>query len=180
MKLNIREILSSGLEVELPVDLGSLNSRFEGELSVSKKRNSPKVLFFEAETKLKFSLSGQIIEMDGQSFGRFKTTCSRCLDEAICKVNCENKHLFKPVGERGSDEFNDETGISYYSDDEIEFREIIEESLVLNMPFSVFCRSDCKGLCLDCGENLNISICECSKKKGSDERMAVFRDLKIQ
>lgn len=55
---------------------------------------------------------------------------------------------------------------------------IVWEQFVLALPPNPLCRTDCKGLCPECGANLNEGICACSHD-GGDPRMAVLRGLKI-
>lgn len=40
----------------------------------------------------------------------------------------------------------------------------IREEILLNFPMRVLCRPDCKGLCPECGANLNTQKCRCNKK----------------
>lgn len=47
---------------------------------------------------------------------------------------------------------------------------------VLNLPLRFLCRQDCKGLCPDCGIDLNYSTCSCASKK-IDPRLAKLKEL---
>lgn len=49
-------------------------------------------------------------------------------------------------------------------DEVIEIDEDIRQEVILNLPMKIVCRPDCKGLCPNCGQNLNISECECNKE----------------
>ena len=50
---------------------------------------------------------------------------------------------------------------------------------MLALPPNPLCRPDCKGLCPECGANLNEGMCACSRDEG-DPRMAVLRGLKVR
>jgi uncharacterized protein len=52
----------------------------------------------------------------------------------------------------------------------------VRESILLELPIRSLCRTDCKGLCSNCGENLNSSNCSCSKEK-IDPRWNVLKKL---
>jgi uncharacterized protein len=39
------------------------------------------------------------------------------------------------------------------------------DALILGIPNKLLCKTDCKGLCLSCGINLNISECKCNENK---------------
>jgi len=39
----------------------------------------------------------------------------------------------------------------------------VREQILLSWPMKVLCRPDCKGLCPECGENLNTGACKCGE-----------------
>ena len=59
--------------------------------------------------------------------------------------------------------------------DEIDLDEILSTCFILDMDSKFLCKEDCKGLCPDCGKNLNLGPCECRKK--IDPRFAVLEQL---
>nr|WP_041916016.1 DUF177 domain-containing protein [Pseudodesulfovibrio mercurii] len=56
---------------------------------------------------------------------------------------------------------------------------ILWEEFALALPFKPLCSEECAGICPGCGANLNTGQCTCQPEEG-DERLAVFRDLKIK
>lgn len=54
--------------------------------------------------------------------------------------------------------------------------EALREQIVLNVPFGVPCRPDCRGLCSQCGQNLNDGTCDC-EEQATDPRFEALRDL---
>jgi uncharacterized protein len=69
-------------------------------------------------------------------------------------------------------------GLSYYSTDEIDLAPLIAEQVILALPTRPLCSEDCRGLCEQCGINLNREACDCFVESG-DPRMAIFRTLKV-
>lgn len=59
--------------------------------------------------------------------------------------------------------------------DGIELDDVLETCFVLDMEQKSLCRADCKGLCPQCGKNLNDGPCSC--KKELDPRMAALASL---
>jgi uncharacterized protein len=45
---------------------------------------------------------------------------------------------------------------------EIDFSSDIREELILSYPIKTLCSSDCRGICLKCGKNLNEGGCNCA------------------
>ena len=43
----------------------------------------------------------------------------------------------------------------------LDLTEVVRQYAALNMPMKPVCRDDCKGMCLQCGADLNESACQC-------------------
>ena len=71
----------------------------------------------------------------------------------------------------------DEMHAAYYENDEIPLRQLMEEQFYLSLPMKPLCKDDCKGLCANCGTNLNKATCDCNTQ-WEDPRLAALRDLK--
>ncbi len=55
---------------------------------------------------------------------------------------------------------------------------IVREQVLLALPVAVLCGSDCKGLCMVCGQDLNEKECGCERKV-VDVRLAKLKDIKL-
>jgi len=56
----------------------------------------------------------------------------------------------------------DELDRSFYVEDEIDLLPLVRDTVLLAIPLAPLCRPDCKGLCPDCGANLNTGTCTCA------------------
>lgn len=54
----------------------------------------------------------------------------------------------------------------------VELDDVIRNIIATNFPSSVLCREDCKGLCMVCGNNLNLTECGCTKEAGNNNPFA--------
>ena len=61
-------------------------------------------------------------------------------------------------------------------ENKIDISQIIISNIIINMPMKFVCYDDCKGLCANCGANLNIEKCSCNKKE-IDSRLSVLKSL---
>ena len=52
----------------------------------------------------------------------------------------------------------------------------MENNILLTLPIKRLCKEDCKGLCQQCGNNLNLSTCQCDNDD-IDPRLAKLKDL---
>ena len=78
--------------------------------------------------------------------------CIRCLEPFEAELNAHFEELFYFHWLRESkdaEEFLPENGY-------LDLGEIIREYLVMEVPYCPICKDDCKGLCPECGENLNL------------------------
>lgn len=95
-------------------------------------------------------------------------SCSRCLVEYSSFVDTGFTLVFRK-GSDHTDSLGDELELSEadllsscYSGDEIDVTHEIEEQLAMEMPLKPLCSENCKGLCHECGADLNVTTCSCS------------------
>ncbi len=60
-----------------------------------------------------------------------------------------------------------ESGLILPENGHINLAPVLREFMILDIPIRPLCREDCKGLCSECGTNLNLSSCEHSISNGS-------------
>lgn len=65
-------------------------------------------------------------------------------------------------------------------DKEIDISKPLRDMVHVEITLDVICDPSCKGLCLQCGTNLNKSSCNCSKEKEMERGPGPLRDLKKQ
>jgi len=90
--------------------------------------------------------------------------CSRCLENTKLSIGSDFAYTLIPAKAEASEDLElkpEELEISYYQGDFIDLAPIICEQIILQIPIKVLCSSDCRGLCQQCGTNLNVSSCNC-------------------
>lgn len=120
-------------------------------------------------------------EISGRLQGAAATICGRCLD----KFNEDISHTFSydclphdAIVEEKEELTSDTLDICYYTGGEIDITALVHEQVALALPMRPLCREDCRGLCPECGANLNKGDCGC--QKGTvDIRLAALKNLKI-
>ena len=70
----------------------------------------------------------------------------------------------------------DDLSEAFYRDDQIDLGQLIEEQFYLALPMKPLCKADCKGLCPNCGTNLNVETCDCDVR-WEDPRLAGLKAL---
>ena len=108
--------------------------------------------------------------------GTLAQECRRCLEPVTGPVEETLELLFAPVDEVS--EGKEETVRKLpEGEDILELKEVIREEVILSQSLLALCSPDCKGLCPQCGTNLNIDRCECSSVE-ADPRWDALRALK--
>jgi uncharacterized protein len=106
--------------------------------------------------------------------------CSRCLDPFRMPVDASFDLRYLPATEMTADEErevqDEDLETSYYRDDQIDLNELLREQFYLALPMKPLCREDCKGLCAQCGTNLNTGTCACAAE-WEDPRLAPLKGL---
>ena len=106
--------------------------------------------------------------------------CSRCLDPFRMPVDASFDLRYLPATEMTADEErevqDEDLETSYYRDDQIDLNELLREQFYLALPMKPLCREDCKGLCAQCGTNLNTGTCACAAR-WEDPRLAPLKGL---
>ena len=94
--------------------------------------------------------------------------CRRCLQETGGEVEASFRELF----ERRPTE-----GETYrLAGEEIDLEPLVREAVLLELPLSPLCADDCKGLCPECGADLNAEGCDCEVDE-RDPRWAALDQL---
>jgi uncharacterized protein len=116
--------------------------------------------------------------------GRVTTTlelaCGRCLEPFTVPADGPFDLRYQPlapnavVAERqiGAGDMD----AAYYENDELDLGQLMQEQFYLALPMKPLCKDDCRGLCPNCGTNLNKAACDC-KTDWEDPRLATLKTL---
>ncbi len=114
---------------------------------------------------------------------RLEFSCSRCLEPFEVPVDAafELRYVPQPDGdaEVEPDEReieDDDLTTAYYSDGQLDIGDLLREQFQLALPMKPLCSDACRGLCAQCGANLNRTECECAPA-WEDPRLAPLKSL---
>lgn len=115
-----------------------------------------------------FKVSG-MVEVDVQ------LNCSRCLKEVESRLSHRFTLRFSkeiPQDLHGDDKQDveltaDQIGLIFFRGDEIDFKDAVQEQVVLALPYKPLCNEACKGLCSRCGVDLNMERCHCTGERAA-------------
>ena len=125
----------------------------------------------------------EVIYLNGQISTFVELTCSRCLDNFTDEISTKFSLEYLPEkGESSSKEelelIESDLNISYYTGDKIDILPTVRDQILLSISIKPLCKGNCLGLCPHCGQNLNISKCNC-KENDIDERLEILKKIKL-
>lgn len=107
------------------------------------------------------------------SFG-FNGVCDRCADDIERAYSFSLHKILVQKMENEDDDYDDYIVVE---NQVLDLDELVWEEISLFLPAKILCSEECKGLCQNCGKNLNHEECKCPK--AVDPRLAALSDLLI-
>ena len=128
----------------------------------------------------------------GELCGQVVLPCNRCAEDTVVDIRTDFEDFEELPGEDDVDAVLNASGGNGAADAEttesrivyertmpmLDLAAVCWEEFVLALPVNPLCKTDCKGLCPQCGTNLNNGTCGCIPDEG-DPRLAVLRGLTL-
>jgi len=162
MKILISEIPDEGLNIENEENVDS------------------DIIRSPVRIKLRVEKVGTEVMISGNLTAEARLQCSRCLNNFQNILTIPVDVVYHPVDELGGDETHevsaDELDMDFYTGDELDIHTLINEQIVLALPMKPLCSDTCKGICPQCGKDLNAGTCDCSRQ-AIDPRLEALKKL---
>lgn len=180
MRLQVSEIKERGAELQIEESASHFAALADLEQIGQCVFLSPIVVTIHAN---KIS---NMVELEGRIATEVEIPCKRCLAPTQRKINAGFHHTYvdelpQVSGDDGEElELSAaEMGLEVFTDDSIDLTEEIQQQVLLLLPDHPLCAEQCKGLCLECGVNLNKVSCDCADSKVSIN-FAALKDFKVE
>ena len=134
IKISVRDITSKGLDIDQSIPKEGIGLSSE-EVDIRSLLN----------VKARLERTDNFVIANTHIKAEFGYMCARCLQELYSTE--ERSYMF---------EFELEPGSEY-----VDLGEEIRQEMIMANPARVLCSKDCKGICPECGANLNIEKCKC-------------------
>jgi uncharacterized protein len=120
------------------------------------------------------SKAGETVLLAGWLTARLILPCSRCAKDFTFPLHLELTTQFLPLVQpsmtrSGEDvkKVAEENDPHFYRGQTVVLDDVIREEVILAIPMRPLCGPDCKGLCVRCGQDLNIGACNCSRDEAA-------------
>ena len=175
MKLRIDDVTAQVKEIDFVEPETEVNRLLEQGPIREYRVNRP------FSVKLSHYRSGMEMFFSGSLCAEVTGTCARCAEDFSVASNRDFRFILAPksVGNlNGKDLVAEDLEFSLYEGEEVDVSPLIREQLLLALPTRPLCQEGCRGLCPQCGVNLNLTSCTCSAEK-LDPRFEALRAIKI-
>jgi len=114
--------------------------------------------------------TGKTLAVEGVVSGRLRLNCGCCLEPYDYPFEVAVEETYIPASEGGGEE------AVPFSGDYLDLTPEVLKSIILTLPMKMVCREECRGLCPQCGRNLNEGMCGC-ENEDIDPRLSVLKNL---
>jgi len=154
-KIGVKNLLVSEIGTRLDYEINEKIKNLDLPEEVRAEKVSGKIVASRLE---------ETIIVKGNLVADLVLICDRCLENFKAHIPF---HLEREYNLNRAD-FSEE---SLYVDKrgDIDIEKPIREEIILTLPMQNFCKKNCKGICQNCGVNLNKEKCKCKRSKRKKE-----------
>lgn len=157
LKYNVASLMRPEVGAAIDLEIDEINQVL-GDLRVEFVRG-----------KLRLTRTNRRILVKGTIHTSIEVECVRCLTQFHLALAWPMEEMFAFSAAADPVYFVDEGGW-------LNLQRPLREQILLAMPIQTLCRPDCRGLCPQCGANLNDGPCSCSTED-VDPRLAALKAL---
>jgi uncharacterized protein len=153
LTIHPRSLTPEGIQLEGEVEMTAL------EIPEEDRIGCPDPLRFS----LHASLAGDAILVQGEMHTVLRCRCDRCLKYYDLPLDLNDVCIyFKNI-----------------DTDTINLTEDLRQDILLGFPQHCRCGEDCRGLCPNCGQNLNVRDCGCQQQTATDDAWGMLDQIEI-
>lgn len=164
MTINVSTILKEiGGRINVDGNVQLADTDFLGEL-----------YHFEEPIKVKGHISntGKCLILSATCVGVMSTQCARCTKTINVPIEFE---MDESLVQNNDDNSYDED-VVVFEGFEIDIDDMVADNFLMNVEGRYLCSEDCKGLCPQCGADLNVEECGCNNEN-IDPRWSTLIDI---
>lgn len=160
LRLNVGFLLNKNVGFSRSFNLDHASVQVGEDLGVTKLRGS-----------IDLTRARQGVYVHGRLETQTNLECVRCLENFDQELSVEFNDLFIYPPDQATDPL-----LIVHENGILDLSPLLREYLLLDIPIQPLCRQECKGLCPECGGNLNDSVCD-HPRTDIDPRLAELKTL---
>ncbi len=162
------------------IDLSEVMKDYGGRVQISGDVFMEDVAFlgetfsFDAPLHIEGSITNNTksLELKAKVEGHAGVQCARCRKPLTVPV----KFSVREILARDDGTVSHDDDVVLFSGYELDLKDIVINSFLMNVSAKYLCGEDCKGLCLKCGADLNEGECGC-QREDIDPRWAALAEI---
>lgn len=168
------DIPEAGLSVELSEDPKKIEALATGPLDFS--------IVSPVTGHLELTKNEGNVAVSGGINASVRVNCSRCLKQFDLPLESNFTLFYERArpNEKEKELKSAEMDVNYLKDNELDTDELILGQISYEAPMQPLCNEACKGLCQNCGADLNLGDCGCPKAGKADSKFAKLKDFKVK
>jgi uncharacterized protein len=123
------------------------------------------------QVDLRLEALNEGVVVKGTAYAPWLGECRRCLGPVRASLHVPILEIFEAEPTDG------ETRL--LEGDHVDVEPVVREAVLLELPLAPVCRTDCAGLCAECGTDRNQADCGCAEEVG-DDRWAGLDQLRFE
>lgn len=162
MRFNLVSLLKEPVGSKMSFDIDEAQQRLAEDLCVDFVRGT-----------VDFTCINRGIVGEGQLHSQVQLECARCLETFVQPLDLHLEAQFgsSPIRPQG-----DTTNFPIAGKGILDLTAALREHVLLDLPMRPLCKLNCRGLCVECGKNLNEETCDCLKET-IDPRFIRLKEL---
>jgi uncharacterized protein len=175
MKIALDDIKASPKQLSYTEDVEELNARLGRPVQDYRVMRGLQV-------DVEYYRAGLELFFTGTLHGEVHGSCARCLEDYAFPFERPFAFVLMPRasglvshGRERPGLSADDMELSQYEGDEVDLTPLVHEQMILALPTRPLCGEGCRGLCSQCGVDLNTETCGCTAPR--DPRLAVLHGL---
>ena len=111
-----------------------------------------------------------VLKLNGRLKANYIVKCYRCLTEINDEIDVTIKEDF------ANNEAAEDSEMYTYTGNYVTLDKMLEENIILSLPMRQACTESCRGICFNCGKDLNTGSCECAQQT-TNPKMEVLKNF---
>jgi uncharacterized protein len=107
--------------------------------------------------------------VDGSITTEMTYRCARCLSPFSRRVEIPFDEVY------ATEESLEDGDVNIFDGERIDLAPAVEQAVLLSIPLVPLCETSCRGLCPQCGTNLNVDTCGCERRAADPRWEALTR-----
>jgi uncharacterized protein len=136
--------------------------------------------------RLNAFLVGEMVQVQATIRTELRLTCGRCLTgyTSPLETPCSLTFTRRPPGlsedalPEDKQRDAEDLGLIYFQGEEVDLTEPAQEQIILSLPLRPLCSEACRGLCAQCGADLNQGACRCGTER-PESPFAALRGINL-